>query len=136
MEFYHHLHCFFAILRPLRFTHFGVIFGLKNLACVNFLINYTSDYPLYTVGLGDIKACVVFRHSLSCDQTAREDPRGLTRLDYGFISLSIQANSISYIGEIVKKVILLWSDFIMLKSIQLFRKNVTYYLQYQDWGAT
>ena len=45
---------------------------------------------------------MVFRHSLSCDLTAREDPRGLARLDYGFIRLSVKANVVVDIDEIVK----------------------------------
>ena len=43
---------------------------------------------------------MVFRHSLSCDYTVREDPRGLARLDYGFTRLSVKANVLGYIDEI------------------------------------
>jgi len=53
---------------------------------------------------------------LSCDYTAREDPKGLARLDYELTCLSVKANIIGYIGEIVEKVILLWPDFILLES--------------------
>ena len=45
---------------------------------------------------------------MSCDYTAREDPRGL---DYGYTNLSVKANIIGYICEIVEKGILLWPDF-------------------------
>ena len=58
---------------------------------------------------------MVFRHSLSCDYTAREDPRGLARLDYGFTRFSVKANVIGHVGDIVEKVILLWPDFFFLR---------------------
>ena len=66
-------------------------------------LHCTLHCTLYIVNLGDIYACVIFRHSLSCDYTAREDPRGLAWLDYGFTRLSVKANIIGYIAEIVGK---------------------------------
>ena len=81
-------------------------------------VQCTLHCTQYTVVLGDMYACVVFRQSLSCDYTAREDPRGLARLDYGFTRLSVKANIIGYTGEIVrKKVILLLPDFFFLPKV-------------------
>ena len=69
---------------------------------------------------------MVFRHLLSCDYTAREDPVGLVWLDYGVTRLSVKAIGICYIGEIVKKVLLLWPDFFFAERTWLFRQNVLY----------
>ena len=63
---------------------------------------------------------------MSCDYTAREDPKGLARLDYELTCLSVKANIIGYIGEIVEKVTLLWPDFFFTESTELFRQNVLY----------
>ena len=88
-------------------------------AWVQLMLQYSVQYTVhYTVHCTmQFQACVVFRRSLSCDYTAREDPRGLARLDYGVTHLSAKAYIIGHIAEIVGKVILLWLDFFFFLKV-------------------